>query len=245
VISESFARLIAPGGDPLGHHVTESSGPRGQGLPVDEVVGVVPDVIARVTNLHPLVMYEAMAQREDEPDRSLAVRSTGDPAAAVRDTVAAIKILDRTVTPTPIHTINEQIALQMVPQQFGTFVLGILGAIATLLTLLGAYVLAESMATVRRREMGIRAALGATGAQLGAIVLGDTAKLVGLGLIVGLGLAWLGANTIRALLFQTAPLDPVTLAGVAATIVIMAFLVSLRPALRTARVDLARALRED
>jgi ABC-type antimicrobial peptide transport system permease subunit len=132
----------------------------------------------------------------------------------------------------------------MAPQRFGALVLGTLGAIAVLLTVLGAYVLGESMAVMRRREMGIRAALGATRRQLGAIVIAETGRLVGGGLAVGLGLAWLGANTVRAFLFQITPLDPLTLTAVASLIMALALIVSVRPAVRAARVDLGSVLKE-
>ena len=130
-------------------------------------------------------------------------------------------------------------------QRFGTVVLGALGTIAILLTVLGTYVLAESMAVLRMREMGIRAALGATRRQLGAIVLAETGRLIGLGLVAGLVMAWAGAGLIRAFLFRVEPLDPVTLATVSAAIVALALVVSLRPALRAARVDLGRVLKEE
>jgi ABC-type antimicrobial peptide transport system permease subunit len=140
-------------------------------------------------------------------------------------------------------TIDERLTRQMAPQHFGAVVLAALGAIAVLLTILGTYVLSESMAMLRMREMGVRAALGATRRQLALIVLGETGRLVGFGLVLGLGFAWLGASTIRALLFRVEPLDPVTLGGVAAVILFLAMGVSLRPALRAARVDLASVLR--
>ena len=101
------------------------------------------------------------------------------------------------------------------------------------------------MAVLRMHEMGIRAALGASGVHRGAIGLAETARPVGFGLMVGVGLAWLGASTIRAFLFQVQSLDPATLGVVAVVILSLAMSVSLRPALRAARVDLARALKED
>jgi ABC-type antimicrobial peptide transport system permease subunit len=123
-------------------------------------------------------------------------------------------------------------------------VLSALGMMTLLLTALSTYVVAESMSKARLREMGIRAALGATGAQLGTIVLAETTRLVVAGLLVGLALSWLGANTIRVFLFQVAPLDPVTV-GVAVTIILsVGLLVSTRPALRAASVDLASVLKE-
>jgi putative ABC transport system permease protein len=101
------------------------------------------------------------------------------------------------------------------------------------------------MADMRRREMGIRAALGASRTALGRLLLWQTVRLVGFGLAIGLGLATLGANTIRAFLFQVQPFDPTTLIGVSATILGLALVVSLGPALAATRQDLARMLREE
>jgi putative ABC transport system permease protein len=106
-------------------------------------------------------------------------------------------------------------------------------------------VLAESAAALRRREMGIRAALGARGSQLRTLLLSDTFRLVGAGLVLGFALSWLGAGTIRAFLFEVEPFDPLVTLGAAATIVVVATLVSLRPALTVSRLDLARILRDD
>ena len=131
------------------------------------------------------------------------------------------------------------------PQQFGLFVLGSLGAIALLLTVLGPYVLEETMAVMRTRELGIRAALGATSKSLTILVLRESVVLVGLGLGAGLLLSYLGGNVIRAFLFRVQPLDPATLAVVAALILLLATPVSVRPALRAARVDLAEVLRSE
>jgi putative ABC transport system permease protein len=113
-----------------------------------------------------------------------------------------------------------------------------------LLTILGTYVLGESMASMRMREMGIRAALGASRQQLGVMVIAESCRLVAAGLAVGLVIAWLGASTIRAFLFQVTPFDPLTLGLVAALILTVTLLVSVRPALRVARVDLGRVLKE-
>ena len=124
-------------------------------------------------------------------------------------------------------------------------VMGALGTIALFLSVLGTYVIAESMAVLRRREMGIRAALGARGSQLGSLLLSDTFRLVGAGLLLGFGLSWLGASTIRAFLFQVEPFDPIVTGSVAAAIIVLALAVSLRPALAAARIDLARVLRQD
>jgi putative ABC transport system permease protein len=111
--------------------------------------------------------------------------------------------------------------------------------------MLGAYVLAESMSAGRRREFSIRAALGASRARLGGLVLGETVRLVGIGLVAGLALAWIGATAIRVFLFRVDPLDPATLTAVSAAILALALLVSLKPAIDAARVDLAHTLRDE
>jgi predicted permease len=245
VVSESFGRLIAGGNSPIGHRLDETSGPIGKPWPVAEIVGVVPDVITNVNDPAPLVKYYALAQRRPSQTRTVVVRATDDGPAAAGAVMRAIRDLDPALTPAPLLTLNEQIGRQMNPQRFGIYVLGALGTVALVLTVLGTYVLASSMAVMRRREMTIRASLGATGRHLGGLVLRETAVLVGIGLGVGLLLTWLGANTIRALLYRVEPLDAATLGTVSALILGLALAVSLRPALEAARVDFTKALREE
>jgi ABC-type antimicrobial peptide transport system permease subunit len=163
----------------------------------------------------------------------------------MREVNAAVKAIDPAVTPGPMMTMEDRLLRQLGPQQFGGVVLGALGAIALLLTVLGTYVLAASMAAVRRREIGIRAALGASRVQIGRLLIAETATLVGAGLAAGLLLVWIGAGSIRAFLYRVEPLDVVTLIGVSTTILLLTLAVTLRPAIAAARVDLVGILRED
>jgi len=245
IVSASFGRLIANGGDPLGRQITMPFNQKGQPAPVISIVGVVPDIVTNVSVTEPLDLYLPLAQQAAGTSRTIVFRAAADVTAAERDAASAIRQLDPAVVPGPMLTLDEQLSRQMTSQQFGVVVLTALGVIAVLLTVLGTYVLAESMAVMRMREMGIRAALGASGRQLGAIVLVETARLVGFGLLAGLALAWMGASTIRAFLFKVQPLDPATLGGVATTILLLALAVSLRPAWRAANVDLGTVLKEE
>ena len=244
VVSESFARQLAGGGSAIGRRIRMPWHPAGRPADVIEVVGVVEDVVTRISVLQPLDMYLPLAQTAPVLYRTLAVRASGDADAAIREVLGAVRSEDAAVAPYQLLTLEDRIGQQMASQRFGAAVLGALGAIAILLTALGAYVLGESMASMRMREMGIRAALGATRRQLATIVLAETARLIALGLVVGLGLAWMGASTIRSFLFQVQPLDPATLASVAGVILALAMIVSMRPALRAARVDVASMLRD-
>jgi predicted permease len=245
VVSESFGRFLAEGGDPIGRRITLPYSLPSAPPPVVEIVGVVPDFITDVKALEPWVLYVPLAQDIFPASRTIVLRATASLDTVRRELLTAVRELDRNVTPGPALTLDERLTRQMRPQQFGISVLGALGAIAALLTLIGTYVLSESMAVMRMREMGIRAALGASRTQLAAIVLKESVQLVGLGLTAGLGLAWLGASTIRALLFRVEPLDPLTLGAVSTVLLVLALTVSLRPALRAARVDLASVLRQE
>jgi putative ABC transport system permease protein len=230
-------------------HIKAFHGKAGQPFPLIEVIGVVPDVVVDVSRSQPLAMYMSLPQTVLFSSRTLLVRPATSVTEAERETLGMLKAADPSLDPapiaTPLMTLDEKILSTMTPQRFGVVVLTALGSIALLLTILGTYVLAESMASARTREMGVRAALGATGRDLGSIVLVETARLVGVGLVAGLVLAWFEASTVKALLFRVEPLDPLTLAATAGVILTLALVVSLRPALAAARVDLARVLRDE
>ena len=143
----------------------------------------------------------------------------------------------------PLLTLEDRIGQQMASQRFGAAVLGALGGIAILLTALGAYVLGESMASMRMREMGIRAALGATRRQLRHRAGGNgAADRAG------------PRRRPRARVAGRQHHPQLPLPGAAArsrdarvcrgTILALAVIVSLRPALRAARVDLASVLKD-
>jgi predicted permease len=249
MVSASLAKALSESGNVLGLRVAQPAERGAPPVELSEIVGIVADV-RMPGSLQPMKLYLPSTQYSAPvypgsggPD--IVVRTTGDidaTAAAVRETIQA---MDPLVRPAPLSTIDTRILEGMGPQRFGMTVMGALGAIALFLSVLGTYVIAESMAVLRRREMGIRAALGARGSQLGRLLLSDTFRLVGAGLLLGFGLTWLGANTIRAFLFQVEPFDPLVTIGVAAMIVVLALAVSLRPALSAARLDLSKILRED
>lgn len=242
IVSESFARMIGSGGEVLGRRIVTAFG----GELDIEIVGVVHDVFTDIRDAEPLALYMPMAQQaQPTANRALVFRAADDVDAARREVVAAVRQLDANLQLPTGMTLDERLLRQMAPQQFGLFVLGSLGAIALLLTVLGTYVLAETMAVMRTRELGIRAALGATSKSLTILVLRESVVLVGLGLGAGLLLSYLGANVIRAFLFRVQPLDPATLAVVAALILLLTTAISMRPALRAARVDLAEVLRSE
>jgi predicted permease len=242
IVSASFGRMIGSGSDVLGRHIVVMFGSK---LDI-EIVGIVDDLFADIRDAEPLALYMPMRQRpQPAVNRALVFRAADDVEAARREVVSTVRQLDPGLQLPAGVTLDDRLLRQMAPQQFGLFVLGSLGAIALLLTVLGTYVLAETTAVMRTRELGIRAALGATGRSLTGLVLRDSASLVAIGLASGLLLSYLGAGVIGAFLFRTPALDPVTLGIVATLILLLAVAVSMRPALRAARLDLTEVLRSE
>lgn len=245
VVSESLGRLIGKSETPLGRRITMPYNRSGQPADVVTVVGVVPDLVSNVNVLRPLTIYMPSAQTGASTSRTVTVKAVADAETARRELATTIRQIDSQATYPAFLSLQDRLWNQMGPQRLGAFVLGVLALLAVLLTLGAIYVLAESLTILRMREMGIRAALGATGRQLSGLVLRETTLLVGVGLVGGLLLAWAGTETIRSFLYHVQPFDGVTLAGVATLILLLAVSVSLRPALRAARVDLMSVLRTE
>lgn len=247
MVTDDLAKLISDSGKPLGRRIDVTI--YGTAVSLD-VVGVV-SALRGPRGLTPLVLYMPFVQQPDLPRYpgsgapSLLVRAASDPATAMAAVSSTVRALDPQVRLRAMQTYDDRILDDMAPQRFGATVMGALGAIALLLSVFGTYVLVESMATLRRREMGIRAALGAPSTHLRMLLFSETFRLVGAGLLLGFALSWLGAGTIRAFLFQVEPFDPLVTLSVAALIVLLAVLVTLRPALAAARVDLAQVLRDE
>lgn len=209
-----------------------------------EIVGVVPDVVTRVGRLEPLVIYRPFAQVRGGLSRSVVMRSD-EPGLAGQAAVAALRRLEPRVLPPVFMTIQDGLRDQLRPAVFGARVLGVLGSIALLLTLMSVYVSVSSIAVQRRRELGIRAALGASPRQLCRLVFTGTVRLAVLGVAAGWLLVWQGARLVRGLFFGVESFDPATLVTISAGIVLLILVVGLKPALAATRIDLARRLRED
>jgi hypothetical protein len=243
IVSESLGRLLIPGGDPLGRAL----GPiwwikTGTGRAT--VVGVVPDVMTNISLRSPYVIYLPVAQMPWHGGGSLFVR-TAEPAVAIRAVSSTIRSIDPTIMPPPMQTVGERLDEHMWVQHFGMLAMGAVGIAAALLTALALYVMAASLAVRRRRELGIRSALGAPRAHLGLLVLREAALVAGSGILAGSAVVWAGMDVMRAFLFQIEPFDPLSIASAAALLLALVLTVSLQPARTAMRVDVARILAEE
>ena len=123
--------------------------------------------------------------------------------------------------------------------------LSLFSFVALSLACLGVYGTLSYVASLRRREVGLRVALGALQRQIVAQLLGKALRVVGIACAAGLVLALALSRSIAGMLYGVSPVDPLTLTGVVAIVVVVAALAAFVPALRAARVDPMEALREE
>jgi putative ABC transport system permease protein len=123
--------------------------------------------------------------------------------------------------------------------------LGVFGLVALLLAALGIYGLMSFSVAQRQREMGLRMALGADGAEIRRKVVGGGVKLTAVGIVAGVGLAVPAAVAARSVLFGVSALDPVTLVAVVSVFGLVAVVAAAVPAWRASRVDPLEVLRSE
>jgi len=119
------------------------------------------------------------------------------------------------------------------------------GVVAVSLAAIGLYGVLAFIVAQRRREIGVRMALGAQPRDVIADVMGQGLRLAGYGVVAGIGLALASTRLLRSLLFGTSPTDAITFVAVSTLLVIIAAAASLVPALRASRVDPLIALRDE
>jgi predicted lysophospholipase L1 biosynthesis ABC-type transport system permease subunit len=208
-----------------------------------EIVGVVDDVrFGGLADTTRPVVYVPLAQ-DVYSAVTVAVRTAGDPAALTAPVRGALAALDPTVAMARVRTMEAVKAESVAAQRFNALLLGTFAALAALLAAVGLYGLLSYGVTQRARELGVRLALGATRGAVLRIVLERSLRLVAAGAVLGLAGALALTRVLRSLLFETAPTDPLTLAGVTALLLAVALLASYLPARRAARMDPAATLR--
>lgn len=257
---EAVKKFLPPGTDPLGqrvmlgvppHLLTPGMLPPGlDKFQWTTIVGVVASTrhFGLQSEMIPAA-YVPVDQSWSSPivrnNHHVLVRTVGDPdfvAAAVRAEVAA---LDPGQPIGHIGTMEARIDETLTGSRFSALLLGLFAAVAAALAVVGISGVVAWNVTQRTREIGIRAALGATRADAVRLVLRQGMGVVLLGLAIGLAGSLALARVIQRLLFQTSPFDPLTFVLVAALLAAVAAVACLVPALRASRVSPLEALRTE
>ncbi|MEO8633670.1 MAG: ABC transporter permease [Gemmatimonadales bacterium] len=241
LVSEAFARRYWPGLDPIGHRVSTS----GEEGPWREVVGVVHD--AKYSTLGEELMpyfYLPVAQINVERT-SLLLRTHGVPAALIASVRALVHDLDPALPVEAIGTFQDHLSFALLPARAGGLALGAFGLLGLLLASLGVYGVVAYGVAQRRREIGIRIALGAKGGAVVRMMVRDGLRLVSIGLGIGLLLAGVSGFLVRGLLYGLTPLDPVAFIAGPLVFGLVALGASYLPARRATRIDPMAALRAE
>ncbi len=251
VLSETLARLMFPGEDPLGRHIQR--GPQGQWF---TVVGVATD--ARNAGAEKASGPEYYFVRKSVADVTWAnqepplgwrgavavVRTPVDPKLAASELRSVFASLDPTL-PVEITTMRDRLDRATGRPRFQATLLAAFAGIGVLLAAIGLSGVMSFLVAQRRREIGVRMALGATPGSIVKLTLAFAARFTAAGIVIGGAGAFVAARWLRAQLFQVAPGDPRPLALAVGLLVLVALIAAAGPARRAARVDPMTTLRAE
>jgi predicted permease len=243
LVNETFVRRYLSGANPIGQTLRTSPEPDYPAT-VYEIVGVIPDT--KYNDLRgqtpPMTFAPASQFPGQGPWTSVMIRSNLAPAAiaAAAKRVIAEKHPD---VVTQFADFQREIRDGLVEERLMATLSGFFGVLAVLLAVVGLYGVISYIVAMRRNEIGIRMALGASRGDVIGIIVRQTLVLLALGVGVGVVLALAAVRSASSLLFGLQPNDPLTFAGASALLVTIALIASFLPARRASRVDPMGALR--
>jgi len=245
VVSESLARRLFGGRDPLG--LVFRGLPQEHGLRELRVVGVASDShhwgLDQAPDPTLYIPWGRLGAGFEM--NALSVRTEGDPAAVLSSLRAAIWELDPNMPLPNVFAVPQRMARSVAPRRFLSGLLLSFAGVALLLAAGGIYGAMLYTVGRRRHELGVRAALGADRGRLMRLVLWSGLRMTAVGLAIGMTGAVLGSLLLRSLLFGVTPGDPFTLVAVALVMGVVAMAASLVPAWRAAQADPLEAMRAE
>jgi predicted permease len=246
VVSETLARTLWPGEDPIGKRLRWRTDV--QDSPLLTVVGVAADVKhrGRLDNLlYPARdVYVPQTQRVDRSIVAV-VRASADPTAAVAAVRATVQRLDPDLPLFNIQTMAQHLAGEEAETRFGALLMSTYAGLALLLAALGIYGVLSYHVSLRARELAVRMALGARRLDVLRMVVLDGMRPASLGIGLGLAGALVLGTFLRSLLFEVESNDPSVFVSVALILGGVALAAALLPAASATRAEPVRALRGD
>ena len=252
VLSKALAIQLFSSSDVVGQRVSRTDD-RGRAL-MFQVIGVSGDVPgARIEDgASPLVYFPQLRDGDGLPPESLPVpirprtvqyviRSASPPSAQTIQRL--VHAVDASVPATGVKPVSSLVDAATARVRLTLLLLGVSGAAALLLGIVGVYSVASYAAAQREREFGVRLALGADPRGVARLVLQEGAVIAAFGIAAGLVIAWAGGRLLTALLYRVSPASVAEFAGGVAVIAVVMVLATLVPARRASRTDPAVVLR--
>jgi predicted permease len=244
IVNSAMARKFWPGENPIGKRV----GLADAATPALNIVGVVADV--KHLSLREETGPEMYVPYTQNPFPSMLImhvvlRSRMDAGALTGSAREAIRQLDADLPVSSVATLSTLVDQSLVSQRFAMYLIGAFGIVSLLLASIGLYGVISYSVLQRTREMGVRMALGAPRATVVAMVLGQGARLTGLGIGVGVLVAMAVTRFMTNVLYGVQPTDWITFATAILLLAGVALAACYAPAHRASRVEPVTALRQE
>lgn len=245
LVNEEFVRQYLAG-SAVGRRFTNLSGDDTN--TTTEIVGIVGNVLKDGNDREPqpeIYFVHASPGRRIEFSVNILVRTSGDPAALAPLLTRMVRESDRIAVVEQVAPLSRLLARSVDQPRFSMMVLGAFAILALALAAVGLYGVVSYSVAQRRRELGIRAAIGAGRFDLVRLVLGEGLGVTVVGVGIGLLLSTWLTQFMRTILFGVTPLDGLTFAAAPLVLIAAATLACARPAFRAAATDPALALRAE
>ena len=242
VVTRAFADRFFSGENAIGHAVMPAGLARGPAL---DIIGIVGDVHENglAHSADPLIYW--CGYTGYWPDVFFVVRTNPARPVSLAMIRAALAEIEPQRAIYAVQALEDSLSELVAPRRLNTILLALFAATALLLATMGLYGVMSQLVAARRREIGVRMALGARAAQILASIVGQAAVVTGLGISAGLAGAFILARFMTSLVFGISVRDPLTFAVVPLVLAAVAGIASLIPARRAAATDPMQALRQD
>jgi putative ABC transport system permease protein len=233
VVNEALVREHFPGEDPIGRILSRGT-----------IVGVVGDVRQNLRLPAEPEIYSPLA-RTSYSAATLVVNADAAPEALVAPLRAALREINPSQTIFDVRTMDDVVRSSHADVDLSFSLIGLFACVAFVLSIAGIYGVISYAVARRRKEFGIRLALGADGGRLLRLVLTQGGVLVGAGVIVGVAGALALTRVLRALLYEVTPTDPLTFGAATVLLLGVATVACLNPARRAMKLDPMTVLRRE
>jgi putative ABC transport system permease protein len=250
VINETMARRFFGGADPIGQYmyIDQTSGTAG---PLIQVIGVVTDAKYRtLRETTPATIYFPVAQLAAQQAQGMSeqpsfeIRTAAAPAAIVKSAAEVFTSMNGSIS-LSFRTLEQQVNDSLRQDQLLATLSGFFGGLALLLAMIGLYGVLAYMVTQRRKEIGIRMALGAGKSSILGLIMRDVSILLAAGIVVGVGISLWATHFMQRMLFNLNARDVKTIIFSVAVLSAVALLAGYLPARRAARLDPNVILRDE